>query len=38
MGRWKDDGRQWPHEEPGAAVLLRNMMGLCARVRVCARI
>lgn len=36
VGRWKDDGRQWPHEAPGAAVLRRSMMGLCERVLVCA--
>lgn len=35
VGRWKDDGRQWPHEAPGAAALLRSMMGLCVRIRVC---
>lgn len=29
VGWWKDEGRQWPHEAPGAVVLLRNMLCVC---------
>lgn len=33
VDRWRDEGRQWPHEAPGAVVLLRNMV--CVHLKSC---
>lgn len=33
LDRWRDEGRQWPHEAPGAVVLLRNMV--CVHLKSC---